>query len=145
MLTCQSGMLYSVLTTESALYFPCPFPNLPGSYSSDLTAEGSVMLFGVLTCSMPPMHCLSRRLSLRSVRQPHGPIVPGISLNGNVMCVRVPLLGGWVSTFWLFLTVRDRSQLCQHLLGSSRLVPTSREPAGGFSPEPIHGSQSSSL
>lgn len=92
-------MLYSVLTTESALYFPCPFPNLPGSYSSDLTAEGSVMLFGVLTCSMPPMHCLSRRLSLRSVRQPHGPIVPGISLNGNVMCVRVPLLGGWVSTF----------------------------------------------
>lgn len=93
------------------------------------------MLFGsVLTCSTSCMHCLSCSLSLWSVWQPHGPIVLGISLNGNVVCVRVPLVGLWVSTFWLFLTFGDWKWPRNTLL----------ELTSSFSSMPIHGFQISS-
>lgn len=133
-------------TAEPLSTFPVPFPVSPTPIAPSLTGKGTVTLFGsVLTCSMPHVHCLSWRLPFPSARQPHGPVVPGVSLNGNVMRVWVPLIGHWVSVFCLFLTFRDWTWLSQYLLRKILPEPTSREPVGSLSPVPIHGFQISSL
>lgn len=142
----RAGVFCNMLTTEPLSTFASPFLISLTPIVPNLTGKGSIMLFGsVLTCSMPYVHCLSRSLSFLSARQPHGPVVLGISLNGNVMCVQVPLVGHWVSTFWLFLTFRDWTWLSQYLMRKALPEPTSRKSAGSFSSVPIHGFQILSL
>lgn len=142
----RAGVFSSVLTAEPLSTFPVPFLISSTPIVPNLTGEGSIMLFGsVLTCSTPCVHCLSWRFSFPSARQPHGPVVLGISLNGNVMCVRVCLVCHQVCTFWLFFTFRDWTGLSQYLLRNVLLETTSGEPTSGFSPEPIHGFQILSL
>ena len=139
----RAGVFCNVLTTELLSTFSVPFLTSSTPIVPNLTGKGSIMPFGsVLTCSTPHVHCLSWSLSFLSSRQPHGLIVPGISLNGNVMCVRVPLVGHHVSTFWLLLTFRDWTWLSQYLL---RKEPNGGKPVGSFSPMPIHGFQVLSL
>lgn len=146
LLCCRAGVFCYVLTAELLSIFLSFFflltPLVP-----NLTGKRSIMLFGsVLTCGMLRVHCFSRSLSFPFVWQPHGSVVSGISLNSNVMCVQVPLVGHWVSTCWLFLAFRERTWLSPYLLRTALPEPTrGGEPVGGFSPILVHGFQSLSL
>lgn len=143
---CAVGQGCSVMCWLLSCFLSCCPSVLMTSLVPNLTGKRSIMLFGsVLTCSMLRVNCLSWSLSFPSFWKPHGSVVPGISLNSNVLCVQLPLVRHWVSTCWLFLTFRDRTWLSQHMLRMALPEPTSGEPVGGFSPRLVHGFQNLSL